>query len=85
MLQIPKEKDETVEKEFNKLLEATSYLSHNLDFNKINDKPVSLGDALELVMKLQEKHIKQKQIEHYEKLLDNQSKFKALSKQVIKK
>lgn len=40
-----------VEKEFNRLLEATSYLSHHLDFNYCNGKPVSLGHALEWVIK----------------------------------
>ena len=39
-----------VEREFNRLLEATSYLSHHLDFNFLNGKPVSLGQALELVI-----------------------------------
>ena len=50
-LKVPKDKDEMVEREFNRLLEATSYMSHQMNFNKINDKPVSLGDALELVIK----------------------------------
>lgn len=49
-LQVPKEKDEMVEQEFNRLLEATSYLSHQLDFNFLNNKPVSLGQALEVVI-----------------------------------
>ena len=40
-----------VEREFNRLLEATSYLSHQMDFNSVNGKPVSLGQALELVIK----------------------------------
>lgn len=39
-----------VEQEFNRLLEATSYLSHQLDFNVLNNKPVSLGQALEVVI-----------------------------------
>ncbi|PKU37124.1 hypothetical protein llap_12569 [Limosa lapponica baueri] len=47
---VPKEKDEMVEQEFNRLLEATSYLSHQLDFNVLNNKPVSLGQALEVVI-----------------------------------
>lgn len=49
-VQVPKEKDEMVEQEFNRLLEATSYLSHQLDFNFLNNKPVSLGQALEVVI-----------------------------------
>ncbi|KAL3242821.1 hypothetical protein MRX96_020984 [Rhipicephalus microplus] len=59
---VPKDKDEMVEREFNRLLEATSYLSHQLDFNYVQGKPVSLGQALEWVIKLQEKHVKEKQI-----------------------
>jgi len=41
-----------VEREFNRLLEATSYMSHQMDFNTVSGKPVSLGQALELVIKL---------------------------------
>lgn len=48
---VPKDKDEMVEREFNRLLEATSYLSHQMDFNMVNGKPASLGQALEVVIK----------------------------------
>lgn len=41
-----------VEREFNRLLEATSYLSHQMDFNFVNNKPASLGQALEAVITL---------------------------------
>jgi len=51
LFQVPKDKDEMVEREFNRLLEATSYMSHQMDFNSVNGKPVSLGQALELVIK----------------------------------
>ncbi|KAF7990616.1 hypothetical protein HCN44_000421 [Aphidius gifuensis] len=68
---VPKDKDEMVEREFNRLLEATSYLSHQLDFNfvaesgmKSNTEPVSLGQALEWVIKLQEQGVKQRQVAH---------------------
>jgi hypothetical protein len=46
-------KDDMVEREFNRLLEATSYLSHSLDFNYCNNRPVSLGQSLEWIIKLQ--------------------------------
>ncbi len=46
-----------VEREFNRLLEATSYISHQLDFNNINNKPISLGQALEFVIKWVAYHI----------------------------
>ena len=50
LLQVPKDKDEMVEREFNRLLESTSYLSHQLDFNMVKGKPASLGQALEAVI-----------------------------------
>jgi len=49
--QVAKDKDEMVEKEFNRLLETTSYMSHQMDLNIVDGKPVSLGQALELVIK----------------------------------
>uniref|UniRef100_A0A0K8R7L8 Putative lysine-specific histone demethylase n=1 Tax=Ixodes ricinus TaxID=34613 RepID=A0A0K8R7L8_IXORI len=73
---VPKDKDEMVEREFNRLLEATSYLSHHLDFNYVQNKPVSLGQALEWVIKLQEKRVKERQIQHWKAILDLQEKLK---------
>ena len=58
-----------VEREFNRLLESTSYLSHALDFNYCNGKPVSLGQSLEWIIKLQEKHVKEKQIDHWKEII----------------
>lgn len=40
-----------VEREFNRLLETTSYISHQMNFNEVNGKPASLGQALEAVIK----------------------------------
>lgn len=73
---VDKDKDEMVEREFNRLLEATSYLSHQLDFNYAGNKPVSLGQALEWVIKLQEKHVKEKQIQHLKSVISLQDKLK---------
>ncbi|XP_036328633.1 possible lysine-specific histone demethylase 1-like [Rhagoletis pomonella] len=53
-----------VEREFNQLLESASYLSHQLDFNYANDDPISLGRALEWIIKLQEKAVKEKHVQH---------------------
>ncbi|XP_026749032.2 lysine-specific histone demethylase 1A [Galleria mellonella] len=74
--QVPKHKDEMVEREFNRLLDATSYLSHQVDFNYYNDTPVSLGQALEWVIKLQQKNVKHKQIQHLKAVITLQEKFK---------
>ncbi|XP_054167068.1 lysine-specific histone demethylase 1A-like [Oppia nitens] len=73
---VPKDKDEMVEREFNRLLEATSYLSHTLDFNSLNGRSVSLGQALEWVIQLQEKSVKEKQIQHWKAISDLQEKLK---------
>ena len=73
---LAKDRDDALEREFNKLLESTSYLTHNLDFDqKIDNKPISLGHALELVIKLQEKHVKKRLIDYHEKFLVLQQKF----------
>ncbi|XKL67472.1 hypothetical protein PGB90_002963 [Kerria lacca] len=74
--QVAKDKDEMVEKEFNRLLEATSYLSHHLDLNYCNGEPVSLGQALEWVINLQEKHVKEKQVQHWKTFITLQEKMK---------
>ncbi|RZF33524.1 hypothetical protein LSTR_LSTR008170 [Laodelphax striatellus] len=86
---VPKDKDEMVEREFNRLLEATSYLSHSLDFNYAGGKPVSLGQALEWVIKLQEKNVKEKQVLHWkaviglqERLKNNQNRMLTVKEQI---
>lgn len=80
---VDKDKDEMVEREFNRLLEATSYLSHQLDFNYAGNKPVSLGQALEWVIKLQEKHVKEKQIEHLKAVIALQEKLETNQKLLV--
>ncbi|XP_060523984.1 lysine-specific histone demethylase 1A [Cylas formicarius] len=82
-LTVDKDKDEMVEREFNRLLEATSYLSHQLDFNYAGNKPVSLGQALEWVIKLQEKHVKEKHIHHLKSIIELQEKLKSNQIQLI--
>ncbi|XP_005100139.1 lysine-specific histone demethylase 1A [Aplysia californica] len=78
-----KEKDEMVEREFNRLLETTSYLSHQVNFNEINCKPASLGQALEAVIKLQEKHVKDKQCEHQRNIIEMQEKLRKCQAQML--
>lgn len=72
-----------VEREFNRLLEATSYLSHQMDFNMVNGKPASLGQALEVVIKMQEKHVKVKQCEHQTNIIEMQEKLKKTQNQML--
>ncbi|KAJ1531820.1 hypothetical protein ONE63_000474 [Megalurothrips usitatus] len=80
---VPKDKDEMVEREFNRLLEATSYLSHQLDFNYAGGRPVSLGQALEWVIKLQEKNVKDKQIQHWRAVINLQDRLKTNQNNMI--
>ncbi|XP_053598133.1 lysine-specific histone demethylase 1A [Microplitis demolitor] len=90
---VPKDKDEMVEREFNRLLEATSYLSHQLDFNYIggasttgqpgSTKPVSLGQALEWVIRLQEQGVKQRQVAHLRSVLSLQGRLLANQQRMI--
>lgn len=69
---ISKNKDEIIEREFNKILECTSYLSHVLDINYANNEPVSLGQAMEWIIKLQEKKIKMKKINYLKNIKEIQ-------------
>uniref|UniRef100_A0A182YJB5 Lysine-specific histone demethylase n=1 Tax=Anopheles stephensi TaxID=30069 RepID=A0A182YJB5_ANOST len=80
---VPKHKDDMVEREFNRLLEATSYLSHQLDFNYAGNHPVSLGQALEWIIKLQEKHVKEKQVQHLGGIIGWQQKLLANQQQLV--
>ncbi|XP_042886464.1 lysine-specific histone demethylase 1A-like isoform X1 [Penaeus japonicus] len=73
-----KDKDEMVEREFNRLLEATSFLSHQLDFNYVDNRPISLGEALEWVINLQEKNVKEKQVNHWKTVVKLQEKLKTV-------
>lgn len=61
---VSKNKDEIIEREFNKILEGTSYLSHVLDINYADNQPISLGMAMEWMIKLQEKKIKLKKMNY---------------------
>lgn len=74
-----------VEREFNRLLEATSYLSHRLDFNYVDtpgesgqiasSRPISLGQALEWIIRMQEQGVKKKQVAHLKSVLALQGKL----------
>lgn len=62
---VPKAKDEVVEREFNRLLEACSYLAQTLDTDVNGVKqPYSLGDVLEQLIRAQEKSVREKYLQH---------------------
>ncbi|XP_063708331.1 possible lysine-specific histone demethylase 1 [Culicoides brevitarsis] len=82
---VKKEKDEMIEREFNRLLESTSYLSHTLDINYCGNCPLSLGDALEFLIKMQEKHVKEKQAQYLQEITQVQEKLLAGDELILKK
>ncbi|EDV96595.1 possible lysine-specific histone demethylase 1 [Drosophila grimshawi] len=72
---VPKEKDDVIEREFNRLLESASYLSHRLDFNYAGNNPVSLGDALEWIINMQDKAVQEKRAAHMHEIIAAQMKI----------
>ncbi|KAH8240201.1 hypothetical protein KR032_012168 [Drosophila birchii] len=72
---VPKEKDDVIELEFNRLLESASYLSHRLDFNYAGNCPVSLGDALEWIISMQEMQVMHKRALHMQEIIAAQTKI----------
>ncbi|XP_023173096.1 possible lysine-specific histone demethylase 1 isoform X2 [Drosophila hydei] len=72
---VPKEKDDVIEREFNRLLESASYLSHRLDFNYAGNNPVSLGDALEWIINMQDKAVQEKRAAHMHEIIAAQTKI----------
>lgn len=70
-----------VEREFNRLLEACSYLAQTLD-EDVNGKkqPYSLGDVLEQLIRAQEKSVREKYLQH----LRDITKMKESLAQILK-
>ncbi|KER32266.1 hypothetical protein T265_01693 [Opisthorchis viverrini] len=66
---VPRDVDEKVEKEFNKLLGTAAFLCHTKSMDSITtetgeEKLLSLGEALEMLIRYQEKHKLQLKITH---------------------
>jgi lysine-specific histone demethylase 1 len=77
-----KERDKTVELEFNRLLDSVSHLSHQLQVNQLGGKPLSLGQALELVIVLQEKHTREKLRDHLQAIASLQAELLEVRKRL---
>lgn len=48
---VDRNKDEVIEKEFNRILEAAAYIAHTIGVTESNGKPLSLGETVELLFK----------------------------------
>ncbi|XP_019848757.1 PREDICTED: lysine-specific histone demethylase 1A-like isoform X2 [Amphimedon queenslandica] len=79
---VPRERDRTVELEFNRLLDTVSYLSHHLQVDQLNGHSLSLGEALELLIELQEKHSREKLKEHLTIMSSLQLELKGIYTQI---
>lgn len=75
---VQKDKDKTIELEFNKLLDSVSHLAHQLHIDQVHRKPLSLGKSLESVMSLQDWHQKMKVCEHLQAVVGLQEDLLSL-------
>lgn len=71
---VQRERDKTVELEFNRLLDSVSHLSHHLQVDQLGGEPLSLGQALELVIQY---------VVYFKRLIDNILKVTALKIQLV--
>jgi hypothetical protein len=72
--------------EFNRLLEASSYLAHGVDINRIDrNSCLSLGQVLEWLITLQEKRVKEKQIDHWNDFTATQLKLMDVMRKMYEK
>ena len=78
-VKVPKAKDEVVEREFNRLLEACSYLAQTID-EDVNGKkqPYSLGDTLERLIRAQEKAVREKYLQHLREIAKMKESLKTI-------
>lgn len=70
--------EKAVEREYNKIMEGTRVMKNNYKIETYRGQPFSMGSAVDWVMKLQEKNIKDDQIKHlksienlYKQLIDS--------------
>nr|CAB3258319.1 lysine-specific histone demethylase 1A [Phallusia mammillata] len=80
---VPKEKDVLIEQEFNKLLEATAHLSHEMNIDSFRGEQLSLGKAFELVIQLQEKKVKEQLLGHWKQIASLHQQLKAVLSEML--
>ena len=80
---IDKLKDELVEKEFNRILEATSQMSHRFDLNYFHNEPLSLGDAFDSLMTCEQIRVLDSKIQYLNELNELKSQLNQLHSQLL--
>lgn len=83
--------ERAVEREYNKIMEGTRVMKSNYNITKYRNQPFPVGMAVDWVMKLQEKNIKDDQTKHlksieslYQQLIDS-ANLKLEKSRIIKK
>lgn len=62
--------ERAVEREYNKIMEGTRVLKNDYKIEKYHDEPFPVGMAVDWVMKLQEKNVKDDQVKYLESIED---------------
>ncbi|CAG0882080.1 unnamed protein product [Cyprideis torosa] len=75
---IDRAEDEAVEREFNRLLEHAGYMGHQLDLTHVDGNPLSLGQALETIVDLQEKKTRDRYMKYLRAYAEEQDELKLL-------
>lgn len=60
--------DERIMNMFTSILEATKFIAEEVEIFGADNKPLSVGEAMEIVISLHERHIKNKYIKHLSEL-----------------
>ena len=80
--EIAEGKDQVIEQEFNRLLEAAKYAAHQLGFTEtIPGRPVSLGQTIELIIMHQEQMLLKKSERFYQTLTNLQRQIRDRAKE----
>uniref|UniRef100_A0A1I8I059 Lysine-specific histone demethylase n=2 Tax=Macrostomum lignano TaxID=282301 RepID=A0A1I8I059_9PLAT len=81
---IDSERDAVIEREFNRLLEAAAYLTHERRIEETAGRPdcekMSLGQAVDLLVQMQEQRCREQQLVHLQKMLDLQDSLASILK-----
>nr|CAD7395385.1 unnamed protein product [Timema poppensis] len=74
---ISKNKDAVIDREYNRLLDATKYLSEEMNCEHFDGKIESLEDSLKILLTLQEKKVREDNIKYLETIIYLQEELKS--------
>uniref|UniRef100_A0A914UIM0 SWIRM domain-containing protein n=2 Tax=Plectus sambesii TaxID=2011161 RepID=A0A914UIM0_9BILA len=80
---IDKEKDDVIEKEFNRLLDACAYLAHTKGITDIEGEKLSLGSTFDIIFQQQGKRVREKKLEFWQTYCELQDKQREIQDEMI--